>query len=126
MRRALPLLLAAACEPADPTEPNRAPWIESATADAACDGEAEFPALCVDHDGYPVFVVATDPDEDALVFEWELSESGLLPSTELDSGSQQQSTVVLATDELQDGEVLTCWVGDGELIVSQRWSVFTD
>jgi hypothetical protein len=99
---------------------NVPPEIFAATSDASC--QEQYPeldnALCVypsgTGEGTKVFVIAQDQNDDALEFAWLGSTSGLIedaiPSS---SGDFQSSEVELYPDEVYDGEILTCYVGDG-------------
>lgn len=123
----LTLLIVGCPQPAD-TASNQAPRVHSATEDLFCkeNHDEDPPALCVDFQGLAVFVVAEDPDGDPLSFEWELSSGGPLDSVENVDALRYHSTVQLDPELVEHGELLSCWIGDGELTVAQRWTVITD
>lgn len=76
-------------------------------------------------DGQAVYVVAADEDGDDIGFVWALSADGVIgDATPLNFPSGEGSQVHLDRDPELNGQVLTCYIDDGQSeLVVLRWEL---
>ena len=107
--------------------PNQPPELISYTdGSSLCDGVdlgGVTDPLCLGEDGEQVQVVATDPDDDPLLFYWSDSVSGELESTEGAMGDEHASWITVSITDLAAGETLTCRISDGPEEVEVSWTI---
>ncbi len=81
--------------------------------------------VCFAVDEQVIYLLARDPDEDALEFIWERSVNGLIYDAQSTvTGTAQSSFVTLFPEDVDDGEQIKCRVWDGSQSEQvQVWTV---